>query len=59
MSFLFGNSAEEQVEEAQQRAEQKVNEEMVKTQAELEQKKKGLYDTRLGIIKGQGGEAWS
>lgn len=58
MSFLFGNQ-EEEIQDQLQKSEQKVNAEMVKTQAELEQKKQGLYDTRLGIIKGQGGEAWS
>ena len=58
MSFLFGDEIEEAQKQAKQ-AEAKINEEMVKTQAELEQKKKGLYDTRLDIIKGQGGQQWS
>lgn len=58
MSFLFGNEIEEAQKQAKQ-AEEKIQEQLVKTQAELEVKKKGLYDTRLGIIKGQGGEQWS
>ncbi len=58
MSFLFGDEIEKAEKQAQ-RAQQKVEEQLAKTQAELEVKKKGLYDTRLGIIKGQGGEQWS
>jgi hypothetical protein len=58
MSFLFGDEIEQAEKQAKQ-AQQRIDEQLVKTQAELEQKKKGLYDTRLGIIKGQGGEQWS
>jgi len=34
------------------------DEQIRQNQAELELKKQSLYEQRLGIIKGQGGEQW-
>lgn len=40
-------------------AEQLADEQLQMNKAELETKKQNLYQTRLDIIKGQGGESWT
>lgn len=40
------------------RGEELADEQIRANQAELESKRKNLYDERLGIIKGQGGQVW-
>jgi hypothetical protein len=35
-----------------------INQQLQANQAELESKRQNLYDERLSIIKGQGGEVW-
>ena len=44
--------------EAQDRSNQLANEQIQMNQAELERKRQNLYDERLDIIKGQGGQSW-
>lgn len=53
MGFLGGGS------DAQKQNEQLENQQIQQNQAELEAKKQNLYQTRLDIIKSQGGESWS
>lgn len=53
MGFLGGDNDEPS------RGEQLAEEQLQMNKAELEAKKQSLYQTRLDIIKGQGGETWS
>ncbi len=52
MGFLGGDNDEPS------RGEQLADEQLRMNKAELEAKKQSLYQTRLDIIKGQGGETW-
>ena len=49
--FSSDNSAEQQVA--------LMNQQIQENQAELEQKRDALYQQRLEIIRGQGGQSWS
>jgi hypothetical protein len=40
------------------RGEQLLDEQIHQSQAELESKRQSLYQEKLGIIKGQGGQVW-
>lgn len=50
MGFLGGDNSQ---------AEDLANQQLALNKAELEAKKQNLYQTRLDIIKGQGGEIWT
>lgn len=49
MGFLSGNSGPSE-------GEQQADKQLAQNQAELEDKKNSLYQTRLSIIKGQGAQ---
>lgn len=48
---MNGNQGKKAADEMQQQIDQ--------NNAELESKRQSLYRTRIGIIKGQGGESWT
>jgi hypothetical protein len=52
---FFGGDNDSQPSQAEQLAE----EQLQMNKAELENKKQSLYQTRLDIIKGQGGQTWT
>jgi hypothetical protein len=49
---LFGNNEPSQTEEL-------LNQQNEEAKAELEQKKQSLYQTRLDLIKSNGGQSWT
>lgn len=42
----------------QSQADELASEQLMQNKAELEAKKQNLYETRIDIIKGQGGQSW-
>lgn len=50
---LFGDD-----NDGQSKADVLLTEQIEQSRAELEAKRKGLYDTQLRIVKSQGGEQW-
>ena len=52
----MGIGSEDTTQEA---AQEVINAQLAENKAELERKKENLYQTRLDIIKGQGGENWT
>lgn len=56
MGFFGGDNDNDSP--GQSHAEQLADQQLQMNKAELENKKQNLYDTRLDIIKGQGGESW-
>jgi len=43
----------------QSKSDELIDQQFKHNQAELEQKRKNLYQERLDIIKGQGGQTWT
>ncbi len=54
MGFFGGDDSD-----APSRSEQLAEQQIRQNQAELENKRRNLYDARLDIIKSQGGQTWT
>lgn len=52
---LFGDDSDNSPSRSEQLAEEQIRQ----NQAELESKRRNLYETRLDIIKSQGGQTWT
>ncbi|HWI50129.1 MAG TPA: hypothetical protein VNU45_18110 [Rummeliibacillus sp.] len=56
MGFFGGGDSG--ASEAQQRSDELINQQFRQNQAEIEAKKKNLFQERLDIIKSQSGQSW-
>lgn len=55
---FFGGGGNSGASDAQRRSDELINQQFRQNQAEIETKKKNLYQERLDIIKSQGGQVW-
>lgn len=55
---LFGKGNSGGQESAPSQADELISQQFKQNQAEIEAKKKSLYQERLNIIKSQGGQNW-
>lgn len=55
---FFGGDGNSGAQDSRSASDALIEQQFKQNQAEIEQKRKGLYQERLDIIKSQGGQVW-